>query len=87
MDLKEEVSVDAVPELTNTLKNQTMLLSKLNPIVYEAVQTTAGYAAFFRYVKLNHNVNWKAFIKSISKVHISPVVKTPTKMPKKSFLE
>lgn len=75
----------AVPQLTKEMKNQAILLSKLNPAVYEAVQKSSSYASFFRYVKINYNANWKAFVKSISGVNIVPVVKTPTKMPKNSF--
>ena len=85
MDLHEGVAVDAVPQLTNDLKNQTMLLKNINPMVYSAVQITAKYGSFFRYVKLNYNVNWKTFLKSISTIKTSPSIKTPTKMPRKNY--
>jgi len=68
MDLKEGVTVNPVPILTNALKNRSDLLETINPVVYNAVQTTAGYASFFRYMKFNHPHTWKAFLQSIDKI-------------------
>lgn len=85
MDLKEGVSVNPVPALTKALKSQSELLQTLNPLVYQAVHATAGYAAFFRYVKFNHPQTWNAFLKSIGGVKTHPSVKTPTHMPRKNL--
>ncbi|MCZ6801781.1 MAG: hypothetical protein O7F12_14970 [Nitrospirae bacterium] len=84
MDLKEGVTVNPVPALTNALKNQSDLLQTINPVVYNAVQATAGYASFFRYIKFNHPYTWKAFLTSMAKVTIHPAVKAPTQMPRRN---
>ncbi len=83
LDLEEGVSVDPVPELTNEIIEQFALLKKINPLVFEAVELTAGYASLFRYIKLNHNNIWNNFMQSISNVKITPAIKTPTEMTKK----
>lgn len=84
MDLNEGVTVNPVPALTNALKNRSDLLHTINPAVYNAIQITAGYASFFRYVKFNYPHTWKAFLQSIAKVKILPAVKTPTQMPRRN---
>ncbi|MGV7227238.1 MAG: hypothetical protein ACQ9IQ_01140 [Nitrospirales bacterium] len=76
--------VNPLPSLTNALKNQPDLLKNINPVVVNAVHTTAGYASFFRYIKSNHPQTWKNFLTSIANVTILPAVKTPTHMPKKN---
>jgi hypothetical protein len=84
MDLEEIESrmVDPMPALTHALKNQPDLLKKINPVVVNAVHTTAEYAAFFRYLKFNHPQTWEKFLTSIAHVTIRPAVKTPTHMPR-----
>ena len=86
MELEEIESgiVNSMPVLTNALKNQPDLLKNINPVVINAVHTTAGYASFFHYIKFNHPQTWKGFLKSIANVTIRPAVKTPTHMPKKN---
>ena len=86
MDLEEIESgiVNPMPALTHALKNQPDLLKEINPVVVNAVHTTAGYASFFRYLKFNHPQTWKKFLTSIANVTIRPAVKTPTHMPRKN---
>ena len=85
-DLEEIESglVNPMPALTHALKNQPDLLKEINPVVVNAVYTTAGYASFFRYIKFNHPQTWKKFLTSIANVTIRPAVKTPTHMPRKN---
>jgi hypothetical protein len=86
MDLEnlEGRIVNPMPAMTNALKNQPELLKKINPLVFNAVHTTAEYASFFRYIKFKHPQTWKKFLTSIANVTIRPAVKTPTHMPKKN---
>ena len=86
MDLEEIENgiVNPMPALTHALKNQPDLLKEINPVVVNAVYTTAGYASFFRYIKFNHPQTWKKFLTSIANVIIRPAVKTPTHMPRKN---
>jgi len=85
-DLEELKSgfVNPMPALTHALKNQPDLLKEINPLVIKAVQTTAEYASFFRYIKFHNPQTWKNFLSSIANVTISPAVKTPTHMPRKN---
>jgi hypothetical protein len=66
---------------TNTFnKNNWILLENYNPLIYNAVEKTAQWAAFFRYViKANPN-NWARFIDKVKNLEIkdAPSVKTPT---------
>ena len=82
MDLEEIESriVNPMPALTNALKNQPELLKNINPLVFNAVHTTAEYASFFRYIKFRHPQTWKKFLTSIAHVTIRPAVETPTHM-------
>ena len=74
--------VKPMPTLTNSLKNYSHLLQNLNPVVMKAVQTTAEYASFFRYIKSKHPHMWNRFFTSLANVPIHPIVKTPTHMPR-----
>jgi peptidoglycan hydrolase CwlO-like protein len=76
--------VNPLPALTHALKSQPNLLKELNPVVVNAVHTTARYASFFRYLKFNHSQTWKKFLTSIANVTIRPAVKTPTQMSKQN---
>jgi hypothetical protein len=67
-------------EYSNTFKKNWPLLKTYNPLVYTAVENTAQWAAFFRYViKANPN-NWTEFMGKIDKLKITdtPAIKTPT---------
>jgi hypothetical protein len=81
-DVEEEVAVTPVPQITVELKESPHLLEALNPAIHMAVKMTAGYAAFFRYVKLEYPEQWETFLESIADVKTRPAVNLPTRMPK-----
>jgi hypothetical protein len=65
---------------TNTFKQHWPLLKTYNPLVYTAVENTAQWTAFFRYVSKTNPNNWKSFIGKINNIKITdaPTIKTPT---------
>jgi hypothetical protein len=81
-DLGSLDAVDPVVGLTYIIKNKSFLLSEINKPVMRAVQMTAGYAAFFRYVKEQFPDEWALFIKSLEAESNIVAIKTPTEVPK-----
>ncbi|MCL2327524.1 MAG: hypothetical protein FWC39_03305 [Bacteroidetes bacterium] len=79
--IDKEVTADYAT--INKLKNKYDLLEQYNPCVYSAIKNVMQYSAFFRYVKKKDPTNWDTFYNRCSSVHIKPVVKTPTRFPKK----
>lgn len=80
---ESDPSVIPVTEITNKLKTNYPLLLQLNPPVFNAVKNVSQYSAFFRYVKLKSPETWNKFFSKIKMVNVSPVIKTPTQLPKK----
>ena len=92
---KALVTLDSLNELTNEkigIKFQVLndytqsfkpywdLLKKFNPPVYSAVENTAQWSAFFRYVRKTNPANWSQFVKKIEAggKPDAPAVQTPT---------
>jgi len=65
---------------TDSFKSYWDLLKKFNPPVYSAVENTAQWSAFFRYVRKTNPNNWSQFVKKIESAIIgdAPAVQTPT---------
>ena len=56
------------------------LLKEYNPLVYSAIENTAHWSAFFRYIRNNNPQNWASFVKKVE-IYVksdAPAVKTPT---------
>ncbi|MBS1595798.1 MAG: hypothetical protein JST90_15910 [Bacteroidetes bacterium] len=70
---------------TEKMKYRFDLLLRLNQPVYEAVARTMQYSALFRYFKSINPLRWNEFLKKINTVQISPLVKTPTDLPKNTL--
>jgi hypothetical protein len=83
-DLDREMAglpVAEVTRVTQGVKDRVDQLRILNPAVWDAVVTTAEYAAFFRYVRKHNPAGWQTFMGQIARVSPTPV-KTPTHMDK-----
>jgi hypothetical protein len=75
-----EWEVKEVSELTRDLGKRMDYLAKINPAVYDAVDKTMKFGAFFRYVRAEYPEAWVAFVGQISSVELDSglVVKTPS---------
>jgi hypothetical protein len=74
------IKFKTLDSFSESFKSYWNLLKKYNPLVYSAVENTAQWAAFFRYVKTVNPENWALFVKKIQSNHPSdaPAVQTPT---------
>jgi len=65
---------------TESFKSYWDLLKKFNPVVYSAVENTAQWSAFFRYVRKVNPENWAQFVEKVNNngVWDAPAVQTPT---------
>jgi len=65
---------------TESFKPYWDLLKKFNPVVYSAVENTAQWSAFFRYVRKVNPENWALFVEKVNNNGIwdAPAVQTPT---------
>jgi hypothetical protein len=63
------------------------LLKQYNPAVITAVENTAQWSAFFRYIKQNNPANWIAFMDKMSKISIddAPDVITPIRCEQRKY--
>jgi len=70
----------AAYDYTESFKPYWNLLKKFNPLVYSAVESTAQWSAFFRYVRKMNPDNWSQFIQKVNTngKWDAPAVKTPT---------
>ena len=73
-----EPDVYAVSPLIKKIKEKSLLLEMVNPIVYNVMVNTMKFSAFFRYLKENSSQNWNQLLHDTKYVSISPKVKTPT---------
>jgi hypothetical protein len=77
--LMDVSSVTEMRELSRQVSAATPRLRAINPAVWNAGVAVMQYGAFFRYVKANHPVQWRAFMTQISRAPApSPRVTTPT---------
>ena len=65
---------------TESFKPYWDVLKRYNPLVYSAVENTAQWTAFFRYVKAANPENWAVFVKKVENYNQwdAPAVQTPT---------
>ncbi len=68
--------------LTQDMRHNQTLIQALNPLVFESMNRTMQYSAFFRYIKLKHPKEWNNFLQQISGIKTLPSVKTPNKLMK-----
>ena len=81
-----EYKIQSVKELTDSLKDEYDLFLNYNKPVYSTALNVVHYSAFFRYLKKINPADWNNFYTKVSKVHITPVVKTPTILPKHKYI-
>ena len=78
----EEVGIkfQIMIDYTESFKPYWNSLKKYNPVVYSAVENTAQWSAFFRYVRKVNPDNWSLFVKKVETGGKSdaPAVQTPT---------
>jgi hypothetical protein len=73
------IKFKTLDSFSESFKPYWSLLKKYNPLVYSAVENTAQWAAFFRYVKTVNPENWALFVKKIqNNKSDAPAVRTPT---------
>ena len=74
------IQFQVMNDYTESFKPYWDSLKKFNPPVYSAVENTAQWAAFFRYVKKTNPENWIQFIKKVETNGRwdAPAVQTPT---------
>lgn len=80
-ELQEEIENPAVVEvqaLTAAMRANDSALARYNPAIHNAARVTAGYAAFFRYVKSEYSEAWKRFVERVRVIDVRPQVATPT---------
>ena len=70
--------VTEVSSLTNSLKNSSGALRRLNGPVYNAATNTMRFSAFFRYVKKQSPADWKIFLTQLGSIEVQPAITTPT---------
>ncbi|HZI20621.1 MAG TPA: hypothetical protein VEY09_18775 [Pyrinomonadaceae bacterium] len=77
--LMDVSSVTEMRELSRQVSAETRRLRAINPAVWDAGVAVMRYGAFFRYVKANHPVRWRAFMAQINRAPAPPPrVTTPT---------
>ena len=78
----EEIGIkfQVLNDYSDSFKPFWELLKKYNPLVYTAVENTAQWSAFFRYVRKQNPENWSLFVKKIETEGKpdAPFVQTPT---------
>jgi len=79
-DAQVGIQFNALDDFTESFKPYWDLLKQYNPLVYSAVENTAQWSAFFRYVSKANPTNWTLFVKKVQNEGTwdAPAVKTPT---------
>jgi hypothetical protein len=74
------VRINPLDVFSNEFKKDWPVLKEYNPLVYSAVENTARWAAFFRYVKNSNPENWQLFLKKVNGIKFlgAPSINTPT---------
>ena len=74
------IKFQTLNDYSESFKSYWPLLKTFNPLVYSAVENTARWSAFFRFVRKNNPDNWSQFVKKIENTIIkdAPAVQTPT---------
>jgi len=73
-------TVVPLTEYSERLSEQTEMLRRINPAIWDAGLNVMRYAAFFRYYKARYPAQWQTFLARLSQVPISPPVRTPAIM-------
>ena len=74
------ISFQILGNFTESFKSYWDTIKQFNPIVYTAVENTAQWSAFFRYIRKENPTNWASFVdkvKSEGRAN-APELKTPT---------
>jgi len=78
----EEIGIDfkVLDNYSESFKTYWDALKGFNPIVYSAIENTAQWSAFFRYIRKENPPNWTIFAEKVLNEGRSnaPEVKTPT---------
>jgi hypothetical protein len=78
----EEIGIhfQVLDNFSESFKPYWDILKTYNPPVYSAVENTAQWSAFFRYVRKVNPENWELFVQTIKSetAQNAPVVRTPT---------
>jgi len=74
------IQFQVLDNYTESFKPYWAFLKKYNPLVYSAVENTAQWSAFFRYVRKTNPDNWAQFVNKLEQHNIpdAPDVRTPT---------
>jgi len=70
-----EPEVIPVSFLTKYIREQAHIVRELNPVVYQAMENTMKYAAFFRYIKEQQPQTWNKLLNETRYISITPKVK------------
>jgi len=77
-----EPDVLEVKALTDKLRQHSDTIRKVNPVVFDAAQTTMRFSAFFRWIKKTNPEGWRTFVESVELIDTEPAISTPTRWPK-----
>jgi len=74
------IQFQVLDDFSESFKSYWELLKKYNPPVYSAVENTAQWSAFFRYIRKVNPDNWSLFVKKAGSdgKYDAPAVQTPT---------
>ena len=74
------IQFQVLDNYSESFKSNWDLLKKYNPLVYSAVENTAQWSAFFRYVRKMNPENWSLFVEKVKTdgKPDAPPVQTPT---------
>jgi len=73
------IQFQTMDNFTESFKPYWSLLKKYNPVVYSAVENTAQWSAFFRYVSKVNPDNWSQFANKVQTgTWDAPAIQTPT---------
>jgi hypothetical protein len=73
-------SIVYLKEYSDEVSSKPEIFKAANPAVFDATVNTMRFAAFFRYIKTNYSLDWKAFVDQVSEVDPEPRITTPTIM-------
>ena len=79
-DAQIGIQFQTLDDFTESFKSYWDLLKIYNPLVYSAVENTAYWSAFFRFIRKVNPNNWSIFVRKVENDGRwdAPTIKTPT---------